>query len=207
VTLGTLTIYRGMALRAVGRRLGQCPPDEPEPFKGCRACAARRAGAVVDLHRHRRLFYIVLMTRTRSAARFYAVGGNPTASVYAGIDVGRTRFLAFCISGASCRPLRLSLGVALRIAYVDIANGFELDIIAACVIGGISIAGGIGSVARRGARRTVPRRHQECAAGHQYLALLADGDLGQVIIIAVVSTHGGERKRKGRVILRKAEAV
>jgi rhamnose transport system permease protein len=86
------------------------------------------------------------MTRTPVGRAFFAIGGNPHAAVYTGIDVGRTRFFAYLPLRWSGGSRRLSLGVALCIAYVDIAAGFELDIIAACVIGGISIAGGIGSV-------------------------------------------------------------
>ena len=75
------------------------------------------------------------------------MGGNPSAAVYAGIDPGRTQFLAFVLSGA-CAGLTGYLWVArYQVAYVDIAGGFELDVVAACVIGGISIAGGAGTVA------------------------------------------------------------
>ncbi|TIP58169.1 MAG: ABC transporter permease, partial [Mesorhizobium sp.] len=91
------------------------------------------------------LFFLV-MTRTAIGRSIYAIGVNPTASVYAGIDVGRTKFIVFCISGmigGLAGYLWISRYV---IASVEVANGYELNIIAACVIGGISIAGGIGSV-------------------------------------------------------------
>ena len=77
---------------------------------------------------------------------FYAVGGNPHAAVYTGLDVGRTQFLAFTISGALAGLTGYLWVSRYAVAYVDIAGGFELDVVAACVIGGISIAGGIGSV-------------------------------------------------------------
>ena len=67
--------------------------------------------------------------------------------VYAGINLGKTIFLAFCISGlvsGLCGYLWVSRYV---IGSVEVAKGYELSIIAACVIGGVSIAGGIGSVA------------------------------------------------------------
>lgn len=83
---------------------------------------------------------------TRPGRSFHAVGGNPTAAVYAGLDVGRTQFMAFCICGmlaGLCGYLWIS---RYAIAYTEIAAGFELRVVAACVIGGISIAGGIGTV-------------------------------------------------------------
>ena len=53
------------------------------------------------------------MTRTPLGRSLYAIGVNPTAAVYAGIDVGRTKFIAFCISGLVAGLCRLPLGLAL----------------------------------------------------------------------------------------------
>ncbi len=64
-----------------------------------------------------------------------------------GIDVGRTQFIAFCISGAVAGFCGYLWASRYTIAYVDIASGFELQVIAACVIGGVSISGGIGTAA------------------------------------------------------------
>jgi ribose/xylose/arabinose/galactoside ABC-type transport system permease subunit len=86
----------------------------------------------------------VVMTRTALGRAIYAVGGNPHAAVYAGIDVGRTQFAAFVMSGALAGLTGYLWVSRYAVAYVDIAGGFELEVVAACVIGGISIAGGIG---------------------------------------------------------------
>ena len=146
----------------------------------------------------------LLVSRTALGRAFYAVGGNPRAAVYAGIDVGRTRFAAFVLSGALaglCGYLWVS---RYAVAYVDIAGGFELDVIAACVIGGISIAGGIGSVAG-------------AVMGALFLGVIKNAlpvvDIspfwqlaisGTAIIVAVAFNARAER-RKGRVILKSAE--
>ncbi len=60
---------------------------------------------------------------------------------------GRTQFIAFCSPARSPGSAAISGSSRYAVAYVDIAGGFELDVIAACVIGGVSIAGGVGSVA------------------------------------------------------------
>ncbi len=88
----------------------------------------------------------IVMARTTLGRAFFAVGGNPHAAVYTGINVGRTQFLAFVISGALVGLTGYLWIARYAVAYVDIAGGFELDVVAACVIGGISIAGGAGSV-------------------------------------------------------------
>ena len=179
VTLGTLTIYRGATFVIVRRRLGQCRPDEPGLHRPAARRLPRPAGAVVvRASRSIALFYL-LMTRTPLGRSIYAVGVNPTAAVYAGIDVGRTKFVAFCISGllaGLCGYLWVSRYV---IASVEVANGYELNIIAACVIGGMSIAGGIGSVGGAVLGALFLGIINDGAAGHQHLALLADGDLRQ----------------------------
>ena len=90
--------------------------------------------------------FLVVMRLTRTGRAFYATGGNPVAAVYTGIDVGTTQFIAFCISGTIAGFCGYLWASRYTIAYVEIAGGFELEVIASCVIGGVSIAGGIGTV-------------------------------------------------------------
>jgi rhamnose transport system permease protein len=77
---------------------------------------------------------------------FFVAGSNPEAAVYAGIDVPRMRFVAFTLSGAIAGLCGYFWVSRFAIAYTDVAQGFELQVIAACVIGGVSIAGGYGTV-------------------------------------------------------------
>ena len=149
------------------------------------------------------IFYLFL-TRTPFGRSLYAVGVNPTASVYAGIDVGRTQFFAFCISGAIGGLAGYLWVSRYVIASVEIANGYELSVIAACVIGGVSIAGGIGSVGG-------------AVLGALFLGLVNNAlpvinvspfwqmaISGAAIILAVIFNARGER-RQGRLILKQAE--
>lgn len=205
VTLGTLTIYRGATFVLSG---------------GAWVNADKMSPAFIDFQRAAFLgvpvlswiaicviaLFFVLMTRTPLGRSIHAAGVNPTAAVYTGIDVGRTQFLAFCISGmisGLCGYLWVSRYV---IASVEVASGYELNIIAACVIGGISIAGGIGSVGG-------------AVLGALFLGIIANAlpvinispfwqmaISGSAIILAVVLNARGER-RQGRIILKKAEAT
>jgi len=204
VTLGTLTIFRGATFVLSGGawvnadQMSQGFIALPRiVFLGLPVLSWSAITAIA-------LFYL-LMTRTAFGRSIYAVGINPTASVYAGIDVGRTKFLAFCLSGlvaGLCGYLWISRYV---IASVEVANGYELSIIAACVIGGVSIAGGIGTVAG-------------AALGALFLGIIGSSlpvinispfwqlaISGSAIILAVVLNARGER-RQGRIILRRAEA-
>lgn len=204
VTLGTLTVYRGLTFVVSGG--AWVSADQMSP-----AFIALQRGSLFGLPVLSWFavvavaVFFVLMTRTPLGRSIHAAGVNPTAAVYAGIDVGRTKFVAFCISGAVsglCGYLWVSRYV---IASVEVASGYELQIIAACVIGGVSIAGGIGSV-------------PGAVLGALFLGVIGAAlpvinvspfwqmaISGAAIILAVVLNARGER-RQGRIILKKAEA-
>jgi len=89
--------------------------------------------------------FIFALGRTRLARELYAAGGNPEAAAYAGIDAGRVSFTAYTICGAIAGLAGCLWVSRFAVAYTDIALGFELQVIAACLIGGVAIAGGVGS--------------------------------------------------------------
>jgi len=89
---------------------------------------------------------ILFVTYIKAGREIYACGSNPAAAVYTGIDVGKIQCLTFVISGAIAGLCGYLWVARYAVAYVDIANGFELQVVAACVIGGVSIAGGRGSI-------------------------------------------------------------
>ncbi len=145
VTLGTMTIYRGTVfLLTNGKWINA--HEMTDAFK------ALPRGVILGLPVMSWTAialiagFAVVLTRTPLGRAFYAVGGNPHAAVYAGLDVGRSQAAAFVISGALAGLVGYLWVARYAVAYVDIAGGFELDVVAACVIGGISIAGGAGTI-------------------------------------------------------------
>jgi rhamnose transport system permease protein len=86
-----------------------------------------------------------LLRHTRGARNLYAAGGNPEAAAYAGIDVGRMQFLAYVACGGIAGLCGYLWVARFAVAYTDIALGFELQVIAACLIGGVAITGGVGT--------------------------------------------------------------
>jgi rhamnose transport system permease protein len=83
---------------------------------------------------------------SRSGRRLYLVGSNPSAAAYVGVDPGRAQCIAFTLSGFVAGLCGYLWVARFAVAYTDVAAGFELQVIAACVIGGVSINGGSGSV-------------------------------------------------------------
>jgi rhamnose transport system permease protein len=89
--------------------------------------------------------FVLAMRHSRGARALYAAGGNPDAAAYSGIDAGRMQFLAYTICGALAGLCGYLWAARFAVAYTDIALGFELQVIAACLIGGVAIAGGVGT--------------------------------------------------------------
>jgi len=89
--------------------------------------------------------FVVVLRYSRAARNLYAAGGNPEAAAYSGVDAGRMQFLAYVACGAIAGICGYLWVARFAVAYTDIALGFELQVIAACLIGGVAIAGGAGS--------------------------------------------------------------
>jgi rhamnose transport system permease protein len=89
--------------------------------------------------------FVFALRYSRTARNLYAAGGNPEAAAYSGVDAGRMQFLAYVVSGAIAGICGYLWVARFAVAYTDIALGFELQVIAACLIGGVAIAGGAGS--------------------------------------------------------------
>ncbi len=203
VTLGTMTIYRGLIfLLSEGQWINA--HEMSDSFKAFPRHEILHLPVLSWIAIGVTLLFIVMVSRTPLGRSFYAVGGNPGAAVYAGIDVGRTQFMAFTLCGALAGLTGYLWVARYAVAYVDIAGGFELDVVAACVIGGISIAGGIGTVIGTvlGAIFLGVIKNALPVVGISPFAQLAIS--GAAIIIAVAFNAKSSRQ-KGRLILKPQE--
>ncbi|MEP3848151.1 MAG: ABC transporter permease [Paracoccaceae bacterium] len=203
VTLGTMTIFRGVIfLISDGKWVNA--HEMNEAFTGFPRAAALGLpvlswAAIITV-----AIFAVMMSRTTLGRSIFAVGGNPHAAVYTGINVGKTQFLAFTLSGALAGLTGYLWVARYAVAYVDIAGGFELEVVAACVIGGISIAGGSGSVggAVLGAIFLGVVKNALPVINISPFWQLAIS--GSAILIAV-AFNARAGKTKGRIILKSAE--
>jgi rhamnose transport system permease protein len=204
VTLGTLTIYRGLIFVLSDGAWVNAHQMSPE-FKAFPRAELLGLPVLSWVAVATVAVMALVLTRTPLGRAFYAVGCNPTAAVYAGLDVGRTRFAAFTLAGAISGISGYLWVSRYAVAYVDIAGGFELQVIAACVIGGVSIAGGIGSVggAVLGALFLGVMKNALPVVNVSPFWQLAIS--GGAILIAVAANARAEHRAE-RIILRKAEA-
>jgi rhamnose transport system permease protein len=145
MTLGTLAVFRGMIIIIAGgdqvnaSEMGVAFQAFPKQVILGLATPVWIAIAVS-------LLFWVFLNLTRTGRGIYAVGGNPVAARYCGIDQRRQELIAYAITGAVSGLCGYLWVARYGVAYSEIANGYELTVIAACVIGGVSIFGGVGSV-------------------------------------------------------------
>jgi len=144
VTLGTMSVYRG-AIYLISK--GEWV-NENEMTRAFLAFPRRQFLGISLLAWIALVLaaaFVVALRRSRVARDLYAAGGNPEAANYSGIDPLRMQCIAYVVCGAIAGVCGYLWVARFAVAYTDIALGFELSVIAACLIGGVAIAGGAGT--------------------------------------------------------------
>ncbi|WP_229784586.1 ABC transporter permease [Deinococcus radiotolerans] len=143
VTLGTMTFYRGLALSYTN---GQPILSMPDGFK--QALGGTVAGLPMPLVIAVLLVILgsLLLRYTKTGQYILAIGGNAEAVRLSGINVSRYTTLTYVISGVMAAVAALVLVAQLGAAEPILGNGWELNAIAAAVVGGASLSGGKGNI-------------------------------------------------------------
>lgn len=145
VTLATMYITRGVfAQISSGRTIVASEVPKPISFIGLNSLGFVPYMFIIVL-----VLVLIsgnLLHRVRSARDLYAIGSNLPAAGLAGIPVAKRTFVAFLING-----LLASFGGVILLSRFNAADtnsgmGLELNVIAACVVGGVAMAGGVGTV-------------------------------------------------------------
>jgi rhamnose transport system permease protein len=89
----------------------------------------------------------IVLARTTFGRALYAIGHNETAARFSGIPVGRCKLVAYTLSGFMCGLAGFIFVSRVSTTRSDMGTGLELDVIAAVVLGGTSIFGGVGTIA------------------------------------------------------------
>jgi len=144
VTLGTMSIYRG-AIYLLSKGAWVNENEMSRDFLAFPRHEFLGLTVLSWLSLAVAAVFILALQRSKVARDLYAVGGNPEAASYSGIDPGRMQFLAYTVCGAIAGICGYLWVARFAVAYTDIALGFELSVIAACLIGGVAIAGGTGT--------------------------------------------------------------
>ena len=145
VTLGTMSVYRGLVFVLSGGAWvssHQMPPNfiafPLEHLFGVTHLVWIAAAVI--------LLTWFVARHSRFGRDLYAIGNEPHSARTIGIPTARRLLWTYGLSGAMAGLCGYLWVARYAVAYTEIAYGFEFTVIAACVIGGISIAGGVGSV-------------------------------------------------------------
>jgi ribose transport system permease protein len=144
ITLGTMAIYRGIAFIITK---AQAYTFFPQQFTD--GLIRYRVGEIYPVPMSIMVLVVILgiifLSKTVTGRYIYAIGGNEQAARFSGIDVNKIKILVYSLCG-------LTAGIAAMImlgyygsASSDVGKGYELDVIAAAVVGGASLSGGYGS--------------------------------------------------------------
>lgn len=143
ITLATMTAVRGVALIASG---GSPVYGVTDAFK--KISSGTIGGTIIPILA---VYFILIicisgfvLTKTVFGRRVYAVGGNDVSAKVSGINVKRIRLAVYAISGALAGVAGVLLASRTYQGSPTAGQGYELDAIAAVIIGGISMSGGAG---------------------------------------------------------------
>lgn len=193
VTLALMTAIRGLGYFITG---GYPKGGLPQAFS---VISAGFIGPVPYTVIYMAIIYAVfiyILGHTAFGRSIYAIGGNKESSRLSGINVNKVTIAVFTISGALCGLAGVILSSRLQSGSPDAAQGWEMDVIAAAVIGGSSMYGGVGKL-------------QGTLIGMLFMGVLTNGMVllsinpymqdvikGIVILMAVILNSLQSRKNK-----------
>ncbi|MGE5373845.1 MAG: ABC transporter permease [Bacteroidota bacterium] len=144
-TLGTLSIYRGLVFfYSQGTWINSF--ELPAAFKSLSKGTPFGLPNMVIIALLVALVVHYFLNYTRTGRAIYAVGSNPDAAQYSGIRKQRIIFLVYLLSGLLAGLAAVLWVSRFESAQTNTALGFELQSVAASVVGGVSISGGVGTV-------------------------------------------------------------
>lgn len=92
------------------------------------------------------LGFVFFMRKSRTGRYIYAIGGNEKATLLSGININKVKIAVYTLTGVLCAVAGLLVTARLDSAQPNAGSGYELDSIAAVVIGGTSLSGGKGTI-------------------------------------------------------------
>ncbi len=141
-TLGTMGIYRGIAILLGGPGINFLPRSFSDPGQAVLLGLQAPVWLMILVA----ALFQYLLSRNRLFRQYYYIGNNPTAALLSGINVPRLQIMAFTImgflAGLSGIAFASRIGTSVSIA----GDGAELRIITAVILGGASLTGGKGSI-------------------------------------------------------------
>lgn len=144
VTIGTMSLFRGIAFIILGDQVYKGYPDGFDYFG--QGYTASVISFELTLFLVCAVIFGFLLHFTPFGRRVYFIGRNQTASLFSGVKVKRIKFILFCLTGLMSGVAAVLLTSRLGSTRPSIAQGFELEAITMVVLGGVAITGGAGTI-------------------------------------------------------------
>lgn len=145
VTLGTLSFYRGLAYALLGDQAARGYPPS-FTYLGQGTLGDTRIPFSLLLFAVLALIFGLVLHKTTFGRYLYAIGNNEPASRYSGVPVDRVKLVIFVLSSVMAAIAGFVLAARFGSTRPDIGTGLELTVITVTVLGGVSIAGGSGTM-------------------------------------------------------------
>ncbi|MEN6476547.1 MAG: ABC transporter permease, partial [Rectinema sp.] len=145
VTLGSMSLFRGIANAVLGDRAYTKYPENFAYF-GQGYLGESIVPFQILVFLVLALIAGLILNRTVYGRHVYAVGNNKTAARFSGVPVERVRLIAFAANGLAAGLAAILLTSRIGSTRPNIASGWETDVIAIVVLGGVSITGGKGNI-------------------------------------------------------------
>lgn len=191
VTLATLSIYQGLAIRVLPQPGGAVAP-------GYTAVLANTSGPVSLLFVALAILLWQAFRRTRLGIGLYAVGNDEAAAQANGVPTRRTKILAYTLSGTLSAAAGLFLAASSTAGDATTGNGYTLTSIVAVVLGGVNLFGGRGSAVGAILGAFITTMIVNILFFAQIDPLYQNFYEGLFLIIAVVAAGGIGRLMRGR---------
>ncbi|GLS17551.1 ABC transporter permease [Labrys miyagiensis] len=146
VTIGTMSLYRGIAQVVLGDQAITTYPDEYTSLAQGYIIQTPPLYLAFILFLVLALIFAIVVHFTPWGRMLYAIGNNPVAARFSGIPVNRIRFLLFVLTGLLSGLASALLTARIGSTRPNIALGWELEVVTVAVLGGMSIAGGSGTI-------------------------------------------------------------
>jgi rhamnose transport system permease protein len=146
VTIGTMALFRGITFILLGDTAVASFPEHYTAFGINLLDGSFLPLVFVWLLLPLAVVFMLLLQFTGFGRKVYAIGANEMAVRFSGINVGRSKFLLFVLSGAMSALAGIVYTLRFSSARADNGTGFELGVVAAVLFGGVSIFGGRGTV-------------------------------------------------------------
>jgi rhamnose transport system permease protein len=146
VTIGTMSLFRGLAQVVLGdQAITTYPPGFSDYGQGY-LLKMPPIAVSFGLFLLLAAVFALVLHRMPIGRKLFAMGNNPIAAKFSGIAVERIKFGLFCLTGAMAGLAAVLLTSRIGSTRPNIALGWELEVITMVILGGVSIAGGTGSI-------------------------------------------------------------